>query len=177
MSQLDHGSPASPPAGTRPEAMPPAIAPMQNGTTTDPSANAAPKLRRSRVRNTVLRKAKLDPRSTIPIAAIVNGTNSVSVIEAYASGNPVHSNTKQKISHTWLPSQMGPIEWSITSRGRSPRVAPPATRSQNPAPKSAPPKTAYSHDGEQQQHGDGGAHWCTIQSCDVVDSLERTGHQ
>ena len=138
--------------------MPPAIAPMQNGTTTDASANAAPKLRRSRVRNTVLRKAKLDPRSTIPNAAIVSGTNSVSVIEAYASGNPVHSTTKQKISHTWLASQTGPIEWSITSRGRSPRVAPPATRSQNPAPKSAPPKTAYSDDGEQQQHGDGGAH-------------------
>ena len=31
----------------------------------------------------------------------------------------------------------------MTSRGRSPRSAPPATRSQNPAPKSAPPKTAY----------------------------------
>ena len=47
-----------------------------------------------------------------------------------------------KISHTWLASHTGPIEWSITSRGRSPRSAPPATRSQNPAPKSAPPKTA-----------------------------------
>ena len=28
-TQLDHGSPATPPAGTRPEAMAPAIAPMQ----------------------------------------------------------------------------------------------------------------------------------------------------
>ena len=45
-------------------------------------AKAAPKVRRSRVRNTALRKAKLAPRSTMPRAAIVSGTNSVSVIEA-----------------------------------------------------------------------------------------------
>ena len=45
-------------------------------------AKAAPKLRRSRVRNTVLRNAKLDPRSTIPNAASVSGTNSVRVIDA-----------------------------------------------------------------------------------------------
>ena len=63
-------------------AMAPATAPMQNGTSTDETANAAPKLRRSRVRNTALRKAKLDPRSTMPNAAIVSGTNRVSVIDA-----------------------------------------------------------------------------------------------
>ena len=45
-------------------------------------ANAAPKLRRSRVRKTVLRNAKLDPLSTMPNAASVSGTKSVSVIEA-----------------------------------------------------------------------------------------------
>ena len=45
-------------------------------------AKAAPKLRRSRVRNTALRKAKLEPRSTMPKAAMVRGTNRVSVIEA-----------------------------------------------------------------------------------------------
>ena len=123
--------------------MAPAIAPKQYGTMTDEMANAAPKLRRSRVRKTALRKAKLEPRSTMPNAAIDSGTNRVSVIEAYASEKPVHSTTKQKISQTWLASHTGPIEWSITSRGRSPRSAPPATRSQNPAPKSAPPKTAY----------------------------------
>ncbi len=49
---------------------------------TDEMANAAPKLRRSRVRNTALRKAKLEPRSTMPNAAIVRGTNSVRVIDA-----------------------------------------------------------------------------------------------
>ena len=47
-----------------------------------------------------------------------------------------------KINHTWFASHTGPIEWSMTSRGRFPRCAPPAVRSQKPAPKSAPPKIA-----------------------------------
>ena len=80
--------------------MAPATAPKQYGTSTEESAKAAPKLRRSRVRNTVLRKAKLDPRSTMPKAASVNGTNRVRVIDAKASENPVHSTTKTKINHT-----------------------------------------------------------------------------
>ena len=46
---------------------------MQYGTSTDDSANAAPKLRWSRVRNTALRNAKLEPRSTMPSAASVSG--------------------------------------------------------------------------------------------------------
>ena len=48
----------------------------------DETAKAAPKLRRSRVRNTALRNAKPAPRSTMPRAASVNGTNMVRVIEA-----------------------------------------------------------------------------------------------
>jgi hypothetical protein len=80
--QLDTGSPAIPPAGTRAEAMAPAIVPKQYGTITDEMAKAAPKLRLSRVRNTALRKAKPDPRSTMPKAAMVRGTNNVKVIEA-----------------------------------------------------------------------------------------------
>ena len=48
---------------------------------------------------------------------MASGTKSVSVIEAYASGKHVQSTTKQKISHTWLASHTGPIEWSITRRG------------------------------------------------------------
>src|SRR5215211_5629270 len=106
--QLDHGSPASPPAGTRPEAMAPATVPMKNGTNTEEMAKAAPKLRRSRVRNTALRKAKLAPRSTMPSAARVKGTNSVSVIEANASEKPDHNTTSERISQTWLASQTGP---------------------------------------------------------------------
>ncbi len=82
LTQLFQGSPATPPAGTRPEAMEPATAPMQYGTTTEAAAKAAPKLRRSRVRKTVLRKAKLDPRRTIPKAARARGTNRVRVIDA-----------------------------------------------------------------------------------------------
>ena len=140
--QLDHGSPALPPAGTRPDAIAPATAPMQNGTITDDDANAAPKLRSLDVRVTSLRNAKLEPRNTMPSAASDSGTNSVSVIDANASGKPVHSTTRQKISQTWLASHTGPIEWAMTARGRAPRSAPPAMRSQNPAPKSAPPNTA-----------------------------------
>ena len=62
--------------------MAPATAPKQYGTSTDETAKAAPKFRRSRVLSTALRKAKLDPRSTTPNAANVSGTNSVRVIEA-----------------------------------------------------------------------------------------------
>ena len=79
----------------------------------------------------------------MPSAARVSGTNIVRVMDAYASGKQVHSSTKTKISQTWLASQTGAMAWSMTSRGRRPRLLPPATRSQNPAPKSAPPKTAY----------------------------------
>ena len=45
----------------------------------------------------------------MPRAAIL-GTNRVSVIEAYASGNDVHSMTEMKINRTWLASHAGPIE-------------------------------------------------------------------
>ena len=114
LTQLAHGSPASPPAGTRPGGDR-ARRPRPCSTARAPTraANAAPKLRRSRVRNTALRNAKLEPRSTMPSAASVSGTNSVSVIEANASEKPVHSTTRQKISQTWFASHTGPIEWSI----------------------------------------------------------------
>src|SRR3982074_3074561 len=105
--QLSQGSPAMPPDGTRPDAIDPATAPMQNGTSTDDTANAAPKLRRSLVRNTALRNAKLEPRMTIPSAARDNGTKSVRVIDANASEKAVQSTTKQKISQTWFASHTG----------------------------------------------------------------------
>src|SRR3954471_6000647 len=111
---------------------------MQNGTSTEDAANAAPKLRWLDVRVTSLRKAKLAPRKTMPSAASDNGTKSVRVIDANASENAVHKTTRQKINQTWFASHTGPIECPITARGSAPRVAPPATRSQNPAPKSAP---------------------------------------
>src|SRR3954463_11617254 len=75
LTQLDHGSPALPPAGTRPEAMLPITGPKQYGTSTEDSANAPPKVRLSRTRKPALRNAKLAPRRTIPSAASVRGTN------------------------------------------------------------------------------------------------------
>ena len=53
-----------------------------------------------------------------------------------AIGGTLWLDTLGSLSHT------GPIDRSITSRGRRPRAAPPASRSQMPAPKSAPPKMA-----------------------------------
>ena len=67
---------------------------------------------------------------------------SVDMIDANASENPDQSTTSTKISHTWLDSQTGPIAESISARARRPRSPSPATRVQNPAPKSAPPNTA-----------------------------------
>ena len=69
--------------------------------------------------------------------------NSVEKMAANADEKPVQSTTRTKISHTWLASQTGPIAQSISSRARRPRSPPPATRLQKPAPKSAPPNTAY----------------------------------
>ena len=87
-------------------------------------------------------KANPAPRSTIPSAARLSGMNRVDVIDAKASENAVHSTTRMKISHTWFDSQTGPIAQAVRARTRSPRSPPPATSVQNPAPKSAPPKTA-----------------------------------
>src|SRR4051794_17509758 len=108
--QLETGSPALPPAGTRPDAMPPATAPMQYGTSTDDDANTAPRARWRDLRNTSLRKAKLEPRSTMPSAARLRGTNSVSMIDPKASENPVQSTTRAKINQTWSASHTAPME-------------------------------------------------------------------
>src|SRR4051795_7536204 len=93
LTQLSHGSPATPPDGTRSEAMAPSAEPRQYGTSTDETAKAAPKLRWSRVRRTALRNAKLAPRSTMPSAASVSGTKRVRPIEPYASGKHVQRTT------------------------------------------------------------------------------------
>ena len=89
------------------------------------------------------RKANAAPRRTIPSAASVSGTNSVDMIAANAGGNAVQRITRSKISQVWFASQTGPIASAMSARGAAPRLAPPAARSQKPAPKSAPPKTAY----------------------------------
>jgi len=79
----------------------------------------------------------------IPRAATNSGIESVENREPNATGNAVQTSTRTKISHTWLASHTGLIERWIMPRTRPPRSAPPAVRSQNPAPKSAPPSTAY----------------------------------
>ena len=62
--------------------------------------------------------------------------------EPNAFGKDVQKTTRMKMSQTWLASQTGLIELLILPRSRAPRSAPPAVRSQKPAPKSAPPSTA-----------------------------------
>ncbi len=69
--------------------------------------------------------------------------NSVEKTASNALENAVQSTTRTKISQTWLASQTGPIAQSTRSRARRPRAPREATRLQNPAPKSAPPNTAY----------------------------------
>jgi hypothetical protein len=66
---------------------------------------------------------------------------SVEVIDPNASGKAVHNMTSTKISQTWLASHTGDIARLIIARTGAPRSAPPAVRSQKPAPKSAPPSS------------------------------------
>ena len=142
LTQLPTGSPPMPVAGTRLGRDAAGHRTMKNGVITDDRAKAAPVARCSRVRRATLRKAKPDPRNTMPSAARPRGMYSVRMMAAKAGGKAVQSTTRQKISQTWLASHTGPKEASICSRAACPRSAPPAIRSQNPAPKSAPPNTA-----------------------------------
>ena len=141
-SHDDQTSPAALPTGTRPEAIAPATVPRQNGISTEDEANSAPSARASRIVPACPRMAKAAPRKMIPSAARNSGIDSVEKIEANATGNAVQTTTSTKISHTWLASHTGLIERWIIPRTRPPRWAPPAVRSQKPAPKSALPSTA-----------------------------------
>jgi len=78
----------------------------------------------------------------IPTATRVRGMNSVDMMEANAGGKQVHNTTSTKMSQTWFVSHTGPMACSMRTRCGRPRSGPPANRSQNPAPKSAPPSTA-----------------------------------
>ncbi len=110
--------------------------------TSDEIANAAPSRRRIGRVVMLLRNANAAPRAIMPNAAIVSGAYSVEATGVKPAGNPVHSTTSTKISQTWLASHTGPIACSITARWRAPPLVPPASRSQMPAPKSAPAKSA-----------------------------------
>ena len=135
--QLVSSSPAALPTGTRPDAIPPTTVPRKNGTSSDDSANTAPRLRRSAMLAASPRRANAAPRRMIPTAARKSGIASVEAIEPNASGNAVQSTTSTKMSHTWLASHTGLIERLMRLRSPSSR----AVRSQMPTPKSAPPST------------------------------------
>ena len=141
-SHEENRSPAALPTGTRPDATPPIVAPRKNGTRTEESANTAPSTRASLIVAAWPRRANAVPRKMIPIAATNSGSESVEKIEPKATGNAVQRMTSTKISHTWLASHTGLIERWIIPRRRPPFSAPPAVRSQKPAPKSALPSTA-----------------------------------
>jgi len=57
--------------------MPPRAAPRKKGVSTAEKAKIAPNARRTPSRVDILRKAKLEPRSTMPSAARVSGMKSV----------------------------------------------------------------------------------------------------
>ena len=99
-------------------------------------------MRASRIVAAWPRSANAAPRKMIPSAARKSGIDSVEKSEPKATGKAVQAITSTKISQTWLASQTGLIERWTMPRTRPPRAAPPAVRSQNPAPKSAPPSTA-----------------------------------
>ena len=71
--QLEKGSPP-PSAGTLPAAIAPTTVPMKNGVRTEERAKVAPAARRPCKPSIDLRKAKPEPRRTIPIAASASGT-------------------------------------------------------------------------------------------------------
>jgi hypothetical protein len=100
LSQLVTGSPSAWPTGTRPEAIAPTTVPMKNGVSRDerPNRRCATSLPLS-VR-AVLWNANPEPRSTIPSAARLSGMNKVGKMDPKASGNPVQSTTRTKISQT-----------------------------------------------------------------------------
>ena len=144
-SQMVHGSlvTAGPSAAmTLPLAMAPATVPSRNGVRTDEIANTAPAACRPRNPVATGRNANAAPRRTIPSATRDSGTNSAVMIAAKAGGKAVQRMTRSKMSQVWFASQTGPMASAMSARGLSPRFARPAARSQNPAPKSAPPKTA-----------------------------------
>ena len=116
---------------------------MKKGVISEAEAKIAPVSRSVCSRWAVCRKANPTPRKTMPSRDRLSGTNSAVMIAANATGNAVHSSTRMKISQTWLASQTGVMDSSMSSRGALPRSAPPATRSQIPPPKSAPPNSAY----------------------------------
>ena len=142
--QLSTGSPASPPAGTRPEAMPPATAPMQYGTRTEDECESRAEDAAVAERDHGL--AEREARAAQDDAQRGEGQRHEQGQHdrGVGLGNAVQVTTKMKISQTWLASHTGPIERSITRAwALAPRRVRRRSGPRSPAPKSAPPNTAY----------------------------------
>ena len=99
------------------------------------------------------RSSTREARSRAPPTS--SGTNKVSMIDANTSENAVHSTTRMKISHTWLASHTGPMEWSMTARGRSPRARATGDQVPEPGAEVGPAEQGVGGDAEEQDHGDG----------------------
>ncbi len=147
-SQLDHGSPAALPTGTRPDAIAPTTVPMKNGVITDEAANRCSAKLRSLGRFTTSWKANPEPRRTIPSAARHSGMNRVDITASKATEKAVHNTTRMKISQTWLASHTGPIAESISRRARSAALA--AAADQRPEPRA---EVGAAEDGVQGRPG------------------------
>src|SRR5262245_1713401 len=87
-------------AGTRPAAMPPSAVAMKKGVRSEEIANVAPAAWRARSRFEARRKAKPEPRNTIPSAATASGIQRVVKIAEKAGPNAVHETTRTKMSQT-----------------------------------------------------------------------------
>ena len=105
-----------------------------NGVTIDEIPNEAESTRLRPAFWAILRNANPEPRTTIPTPARMIGMNSVFMIDPNAWLNAVQQTMAAKINQTLLASQTGAMAWSMSPRGRSPRLVPPASRSQKPAP-------------------------------------------
>ena len=138
-----HGSPALPPAGTRPEAMPPTTAPRQKGTSTDEIGEGGAEVAavagaEDRLAEREAGAAEHDAeRGKGQRDEEGQGDRGVRLREA----GPQHHEDEDQPDVVGLPHRCDRVVDDLA--GPLPALGPPATRSQKPAPKSAPPKTAY----------------------------------
>ena len=140
--------------GTCPVATAPTTVPMKNGVISEEDAKVAPVSCCTRIRWAVCRKANPTPRSTMPSSDRLSGTNSAVMMAANAGGNAVHSSTRMKISHTWLASQTGVMDSSMSSRGAAPRSGPPADQVPDPAAEVGPAEQRVRGQHDEQDRGD-----------------------
>ena len=138
-TQLVITSPARSPAGTRPDATPPTTAPRKNGVTSEDNANAAPKNRRMPRRGDAL--AERERRAAGDHAERGQRERDVERRchrgERRREAGPQHHEHEDQPDVVGLPDRADRV-LDQRRAGGAPRRVPPASRSQMPAPKSAP---------------------------------------